>query len=237
MSPEEEKIANDAVKFIKENKQSLIMHFADTEKYPSVPTPVTVFMAGSPGAGKTEFSRRFIDRFEKKFPVKIVRIDSDEIRTMIPGYTGSNSFLVQGACAVGVEKLYDHTLRKKQNVIFDGTFADFEKSADNVRRSLEKGREVQVYYIYQDPLIAWDFTQKREIVEGRNIPKSAFIRAFVQSKETVNKIKNIFGGQVQIHLVIKDYRNNDEDLRLNIETVDPHLKKQYSKDELEELIK
>lgn len=236
MTPDEQKTADVAVKYIKEHKGDLTALFADTMKYPKVPTPVTVFMAGSPGAGKTEFSKRFIDRFEKKFSVKIVRIDPDEIRAMIPGYTGANSYLVHGACAVGVEKLYDHTLEKKQNVIVDGTFVEYEKSADNVRRSLKRGREVQIYYIYQDPIIAWDFTQKREVVEGRNIPKAAFIRAFTLSRENVNKIKAEFGKQVQIHLVTKDYRNNDEDLQLNIEAVDPYLKKRYSEDELDRLI-
>ncbi|MDO8482887.1 MAG: zeta toxin family protein [bacterium] len=236
MTPEEQSVADEAIKYIKVHKNDLIARFADTTTYPKVPTPVTVFMAGSPGAGKTEFSKRFIGRFEKKFPVKIVRIDPDEIRTMIPGYTGANSFLVQGACAVGVEKLYDHTLEKKQNAIVDGTFVDYEKSADNIRRSLKRGREVQIYYIYQDPIIAWDFTQKREVVEGRNIPKAAFIRAFTLSRENVNKIKSEFGKQVQIHLVTKDYRNNDEDLELNIGAVDPYLKKRYSEDELNQLI-
>lgn len=155
---------------------------------------------------------------------------------MLPGYTGDNLHVVQGACALGVEKLYDHVLSKKQNAIIDGTFVDYEKSADNVRRSLKKGRDVHVYYIYQDPQVAWDFTKKREEIEGRRIPKEAFIRAFLLSRTNVNQVKQKFGKQVQIHLVIKNYLNNDEDFRLNVESIDPYLKKRYSENELTELI-
>jgi hypothetical protein len=60
---------------------------------------------------------------------------------------------------------------------------------------LDKGRKVAIFYIYQDPLIAWKFTQIREKVEGRYIPKEAFIDAFFNAKENVEKMKKEF--QVQ----------------------------------------
>lgn len=79
-------------------------------------------------------------------------------------FTGTNSEIVQGASAlgVGVEKLYDSALKNKQNLILDGTFAAYDKSFSNVQRSLKRGRVVEIFYLYQDPRIAWDFTKKRE---------------------------------------------------------------------------
>ncbi len=44
----------------------------------------------------------------KKFKGGIVRIDADEIREIIPQYTGGNSDLVQGAASIGVDILHNH---------------------------------------------------------------------------------------------------------------------------------
>ncbi len=51
------KEAEEAKKFIKKNKKLLIEKFANLDLYKPVVSPVTIFMAGSPGAGKTEFSK------------------------------------------------------------------------------------------------------------------------------------------------------------------------------------
>ena len=53
-------------------------------------------MAGSPGAGKTEVSKAFAALLEE-LPAqgfdglgKVLRIDPDDYRAYLPGYTGSN---------------------------------------------------------------------------------------------------------------------------------------------------
>jgi len=99
-------------------------------------------MAGSPGAGKTEVSKRLIEEFENK----PVRIDADEIRQMFDGYTGTNAHIFQSACTMGVNKLYDYALERRFNVILDGTFA-YAKALENVGRSLCRNREVRIYYL------------------------------------------------------------------------------------------
>ena len=50
------KIQADAFDWIKKHKKDLFLKFADISLYEQDPYPTTVFMAGSPGAGKTEFS-------------------------------------------------------------------------------------------------------------------------------------------------------------------------------------
>lgn len=238
MNEEEQGLADEA-KFLvksKDFKNLLIQKFADPKIYKADLNPLSVFMAGSPGAGKTEFSKQFVQKFEELFSIKIVRIDADEFRALLPQYTGQNSYIVQGACSLGVEKLYDLALRNKQNAIIDGTFANYEKSIDNIKRSLRKGREVAVFYIFQDPVIAWDFTKKREQLEGRNIPKDAFIQSFLRSRENVNKAKVHFGKNITLHLVIKNYVNDDIDYKINIENVDQFLGRVYAEDELNQMI-
>src|SRR3989338_11423364 len=95
---EENKIIAEARRFIKEKKKELIAKFADPVIYKPDNNPVSLFMAGSPGAGKTEFSKRLIE----KFSTKPVRIDADDIRDMFDGYTGDNAHLFQSACTIGV---------------------------------------------------------------------------------------------------------------------------------------
>jgi UDP-N-acetylglucosamine kinase len=176
-------------------------------------------MAGSPGAGKTEFSKRFIKDSGKS----VVRIDPDDIRNLLPQYD-HNGTLMQRAAALGVEKLYDHALHYKQDLILDGTLGDYEKARSNVNRSVDHKRIVQVYYIYQDPIVAWKFTKKREAIEHRGIPKDFFIKSFFSSKENVNNLKREFGNLIQVNLIIKNFENDTEQCKLNIDTIDSHLK-------------
>ena len=82
------KIQADAFDWIKKHKKDLFLKFADISLYEQDPYPTTVFMAGSPGAGKTEFSRRLAELFKQK----PVIIDADEIRKIIPGYVGKKAF-------------------------------------------------------------------------------------------------------------------------------------------------
>ena len=119
-------ISQKAVKFIKQNKELLIKKFANEKIFKPVENPMSLFMAGSTGAGKTEFSKALI----RNLGYPIVRIDADEIKEIIPQYTGANSDVVQGASSLGVEKLYDYVLKKKLHVIIDGTF--YEKSKKKI---------------------------------------------------------------------------------------------------------
>lgn len=86
MSP---KIQKEAIAFIKKNKRFLIERLILKNRYWPDAQPLSIFMAGSPGAGKTEFSKRLI----KENNINAVRIDADEIKTIIPQYTGKNSLI------------------------------------------------------------------------------------------------------------------------------------------------
>ena len=46
-----------------------------------------------------------------------------------------------------------------------------------------------LFYVYQDPQVAWSFTKERELVEGRVVPKDTFINAFFQARENIEKVK------------------------------------------------
>jgi len=210
----------------------LIDKFASASVYKSDDFPVTVFMAGSPGAGKTEISVGLVEQFSSP----AVRIDADEIRTLCEGYTGMNAHLFQSAASIGVEMLYAHCLNQKLNVVVDGTFAH-QKTISNIEKSLACGRKVIVYFVYQDPQIAWDFTKKREGVIQRRITKESFIKGYCMSRMNVSDAKKQFGNQVELNLLVKNLTNDDVSaIYDNISEIDLYLKKIYTEDELSNII-
>lgn len=234
----DEAIRKVAIQFVKNNKKLIISKFADLTKFPSSQNPFTVFMAGSPGAGKTEFSISLIKQLSEKDPnTKVVRIDADDIRDIIPQYDKTNSNLIQPAAAIGVEKLFDHVQSHEQNAIVDGTFANWEISKRDVKRALNRKRKIGIIYLYQDPAIAWDFTKKRERLEGRVVPRETFIQAFLNSKENVRRIKKEFGNAVRLSLVIKNFENRVEKTLFNIDNVDSYLKIKYNPQTLLKVLK
>lgn len=231
---------DEAIAFIKANKHKLIEKIARLQQFPSVKNPEAFFMAGSPGAGKTEYSKSFLKALkEKDTSRKIVRIDADEIRDFLPMYNRTNSDEVQPAAVLGVEKILDSVLKNNQEFLLDGTFSLYDKSYTNITRCLKDGRKVSIYYIYQDPLVAWDFTRKREALEGRHVPKQMFINAFFKAKENANRAKKEFGKLIELTLIIKNFdldKEGVEKIYLNIDNIDNYLKIEYNSELLEEKI-
>jgi UDP-N-acetylglucosamine kinase len=240
MKGRNEKVSDSARHYVVEHKKEIIEKFAGKiQPVSKGETPLAIFMAGSPGAGKTEFSKNFI-KLLPHLQGNILRIDADEVREILPRnlYNGKNSHLVQGAASKGVDKLVDHAIGSKKNFILDGTFTSYTNAHQNIERVIRRSWHVEIWYIYQDPLIAWDFTKKREALEGRRILKSDFIEAFFLAKENVNKIKKEFGASVKINLAIKNRDNIGlEDFFLNIDEIDRHLEMRYDSNLLKKLIK
>ena len=73
--------------------------------------------------------------------------------------------------------------------ILDETFAVL--SADkNIKRAVKNEYSISIFYVYRHPEVAWGYTKKREIVEGRLVPKETFINAFFKSRENIEKVKS-----------------------------------------------
>ena len=170
----------------------------------------------------------------------MVRIDGDELRPLIPGYTGKNSSLFQAAISIVVDRIHDMALKQKQTFLLDGTFSNYDRAAHNINRSLSKDRPVLIFYVYQRPEVAWKFTQAREVQEGRNIPKAKFIEQFLGARETVSKVRKEFGEEVVIFLVEKNFETHQVEAVNEIERtgpqIDDYLTERYTIDNLEKLL-
>lgn len=227
LSPSEQIEADKAHEYIRTHEKELIKKFADSKIYIPDNQPVSLFMAGSPGAGKTETSKRLIEMFRNK----PMRIDADEIREFVPWYDGSKAYLFQRAANKGVNILFDFALHENINLILDGTFA-YEGVEQNVRRSLERKRKVVIYYIFQEPKRAWEVVLAREAIERRRVSKDVFIRSFIAARKNVDMIKEKFGQDIQLNIIVKDFATEKEKIELAVFAIDQYLTKVYTEDEL-----
>lgn len=225
--------SDDAILWVKKNKNLILERFADPKKFPKEEHPLTIFMAGSPGAGKTETAKALI----KRLPLPVVHIDADAIRAMIPGFNGTNASVFQAAATVGVEKLHDHVLANGLSVVVDTTFTPFAKAHSNVTRSIKKNRSVVIIYVYQDPIQAWKFAKARELVEGRAIPRLSFIKQFLEAPRSVDRMVAEWRENVQAYVVRKDIltKKSEEYFEL-IQKIEDVVQFKYTAAELERLI-
>lgn len=214
MTEEEKAVEDVALAYAQAHRSELAKKIADPAIYPPDDFPLTVFMAGSPGAGKTEVSKAIVEVLEDREdgfePIydKILRIDPDEFRCLLPGYTGRNSYLFQRAVTKVLEKVLDRAFEKKISFILDGTMSNLDVAKKNIDRVLRKNRGAQIMYVYQRPELAWKFVLAREVTEGRNIPLEHFIRQYFAVRANVKQILNLYQDKdVKVDLLVK---NNDE---------------------------
>ncbi|WP_244216082.1 zeta toxin family protein [Pseudomonas reidholzensis] len=224
--------------FAKQNRTRIARGLACLEKYPGDEYPVSVFMAGSPGAGKTEVSRAFIAMMQAG-GANALRIDPDDFRDFFPEYTGRNSSLFQRGVTTIVERTLDLVYQQRQSFLLDGTLANLGVARRNITRALDKeNRSAHIIYVYQRPELAWDFVLARERKDGRHIPCEEFVRQFYASKVSVSALKREFEGRVQVDVIIKDYdgQNGDIGIDLTADEIDAFVRQPYDHHELERIL-
>lgn len=237
MTEEELAIEQRAIAFAKAHRTEIAREIACKQLYPGEEAPISVFMAGSPGAGKTEVSKELIGILEAH-GVRALRIDPDDFRSRFPEYTGTNSKLFQKAVTTIVERVHDLVLQQRQSFLLDGTLANFKVATRNIERSLAKGRSVQVVYVYQRPELAWDFVVAREITEGRNIPCAEFVRQFFSARDTVRQLKKSYGADLHVDVIVKDNDGKASEIGIDLDCdgIDALVNHTYDPVELEHFL-
>ena len=230
MTPAEQRIKNEAIDYARRQKKAIALKLTDKNQFPPDAQPVSIFMAGSPGAGKTEASKALVREFRDP-----VRIDPDELRGEFKDYNGRNSWLFQPATAILVERIHDHVLKNGQNFILDGTLSSLDKARSNIERSLKRDRYVQILYVYQKPELAWRFVCAREAEEGRRIAPDTFVEQYFAARCVVNQLKREFGQSISVDLILKNHDNSDKVYKDNIDKVDHHVPEKYTADEVRTL--
>lgn len=235
MELSDEEIIQRANEFARKNKKKIAKELTDPSIFFPDEFPVSVFMAGSPGAGKTESSRNLIEKLTKDKHL-VLRIDPDELRSKFIDYNGKNSHLFIAATSIIADKMQDSALINRQSFVFDGTLSNLEASRKNIQRSLNKNRFVQIVYVYQDAQQAWNFVKARELKDGRKIPVEAFIEAYFLARKNVNILKGNFGKDIRVDIIVKNIDGTDFSYRENIDIVDNYIQEKYTEDTLKKLI-
>jgi UDP-N-acetylglucosamine kinase len=235
LTEQQERIKNEALKFARKNKKAIGRRLTNPGIFVAEDHPVSVFMAGSPGAGKTETSKELLASLEKDRS-KVLRIEPDELRCEFAGYTGANSWLFQPAISILVEKIHDLALDQKQSFLFDGTLSHYDVAKKNIKRSLGKGRTVQILYVYQEPLLAWEFVCAREAAEGRRIPPEHFIEQYFAARDVVNRSKREFGPAIKVDLLLKNNDGSSRFYKAGVDQIDYHIPEKYDRVALEKML-
>ncbi|MEY8462924.1 zeta toxin family protein [Streptococcus merionis] len=224
----DKKLKDTSLRYAKENKRSFLQSIISGKRAGSFKE--AIFMAGSPGAGKTEVAEGFL-----QLNSNLVIIDADQFRSQFPDYNGKNSTLFQRGSAFLVDYCYTEVLKNSYSFVLDSTFA-ISKAKNNVERALNRNYDVSIFYVYQEPMLAWKFTKDREKSQGRIVPKETFINAYLNSRKNIIDLKTELEEKVAVHVVFKDYENNVSDIQFDIPSLDLVLPKHYSKTELERLL-
>lgn len=228
-------IAENAIKEAKKMKKVIARRLVD--HLPQEESAVSVFMAGSPGAGKTETARNMMKNFREEYGVKLVHIENDELRKEFKDYNGANSPLFQRPATILVEATHDRALKREVSFILDSTLSNFEKAKSNIERSLKRGRYVLIIFVYQEPEQAWRLVKAREIVEGRRVPDDLFVTQFMESQRVVSELKKIFNEQIDIMFIEKNIDGKNEKPHLNVNDIDDLLSKKYNRAYLEAIVR
>ena len=231
MAPEE--LERQAISYAKSNRTRIARELTDKNQFPPEARPVSVFMAGSPGAGKTEASKAFLEEIGAD---NVLRLDPDELRELIPGYTGDNSYLFHRAVSFIVERTLDHAFKNKQSFLLDGTLASYDVAKKNIERSIRKERQVLILFVYQKPELAWEFVEAREKLEGRRILADTFIDQFFASQEVIRELKLKFGSQIQVDLLVKNNKGKTRFYHDNVQAIEHHLDEKFTREDLQSLI-
>lgn len=235
LSTQDKAIQSKALSYAKENRKAIAKGLTNPDIFPSESQPVSVFMAGSPGAGKTEASIALIEAVAT-VEQQIVRIDPDELRSYFEDYDGLNSHLFQKGVSVLVEKIHDFVLKQKQSFLLDGTLSHYEIAKKNIARSLGKNRMVQILYVYQEPLQAWQFVLARESTEGRKIQPAHFIEQYFKARAVVNHLKLEFGKKLSVDLLLKNIDGSNQVYKANVDSIDSHIPERYTLEQIAQML-
>ena len=197
---------------------------------------VSVFMAGSPGAGKTETARRIIKDFSVESDQNLVHIENDELRKEFEDYDGQNSPLFQRPATLLVEAIHDRALKQGVSFILDSTLSSLEKAKSNIERSLKRDRYVLIIFVYQSPEQAWKFVKARETTEGRRVPEAVFVEQFLGAQVVVSQLKKYFGDRVNLTFIEKNIDGKNDRPHFNVTDVDALFRKKYNRIMLEDII-
>lgn len=158
---------SEILQWTKDHKTDIVNH--TLQPYHSSDNPTAIFMAGLPGAGKTEFLNNL-----SVYGDEFITIDLDFLVSQIYGYSPENYYNYRKAGNILVSALFDKVLKQHISFALDGTFAH-PQALKNIERTLKHNFLVNLFLVAQKPDISWRNTQARQLITKRPINRDGFV--------------------------------------------------------------
>lgn len=131
--------------------------------------PIAVIMGGPPGAGKSTYLKR--SSFKYINYANFFLINADDVRELLPEYTGWNSSAVhEEASDITKELIAQVGLNCRQDIIWDGTLSKSDKYIEITKRLHGLGYKVYVIYIQVPKEVSIERAYTRYKGSGRYVP-------------------------------------------------------------------
>ena len=157
--------------------------------------PIAILMGGSPASGKSTFLRKYAPYLLKE---DLLRIDADEVRSMLPEYEGWNASQTHLETKDIVNTLLsDRTIGIpcEYDLIYDGTMNNTKSYKPLIQLLKDLGYKIFVVYIDNVP---YDTIINRALQRykksGRFVPLEVIDDFFAKGKKALNKIKQQVDG-------------------------------------------
>jgi len=195
-------LISNAIDYLNKNKKEFLELFT-LNAQPSQ-EKIAIFTAGMSGVGKTEFGQ-----FLKENNPHLLHIDTDEIRNYFKdvGYNGQNSNIFQKPASKGFSKLFDYAIKNSFSLILDSNLSNLSQAIDNLERLLNKGYKIEIFYLYNDPSICFEYATKREVITNRKVPYNIFVQSNINSYTTIVALKTLFEDRIVLNYIDKRENN------------------------------
>jgi len=131
--------------------------------------PIAVIMGGPPGAGKSTYLKK--SGFKYINYANFFLINADDVRELLPEYTGWNSSAVhEEASDITKELIAQVGANCRQDIIWDGTLSKSDKYIEMTKRLHGMGYKVYVIYIMVPKEVSIERANTRYKGSGRYVP-------------------------------------------------------------------
>ncbi|MBD7965443.1 zeta toxin family protein [Fictibacillus norfolkensis] len=177
--------------------QKIMATLIKQSKMDSFQPPVAILVGGGSASGKTSLCQTIVKQNLKKKKRKLITIDPDEIKKLIPEYQAfqktfpsSAATLVHKESVDISEKLVNRMIESERSFLLEGTMAKTGKYVSLVNRLLNRRYEVNVYIVDVPVHVAIEREAIRARKTGRSIPRYVINRTHRYIPKTFLAIKD-----------------------------------------------
>jgi predicted ABC-type ATPase len=127
---------------------------------PTTGTPRAVFLAGQPGAGKSDLAAKAMREFRSNGGC--VTVNPDDMRVYHPRYLEDAKEDDRSAAAkvhpdmkIWADRLFDDAARERKNIVVDGTLADKEHAEKRISELRSHGYRTEMRAMAVNPRTSW----------------------------------------------------------------------------------